>query len=210
VIKRIADERTRIDNYEGSISDEDFFNDRRYKEDLEWLTLAYLVDILSSVGWLVPEYAMKIEGDGQPDFQTYLTPNVPHRKVEVTEVLRPGYKRGAFYRSQAARGQKMYQIGGPHPEPWSSFRTVLSSKLDKPYSDGAWLLVYHDMGYSDFQDGQKWHERTLVHLRKWTSDSKTTCDITRSRYENIFVIDSSGQGAVRLHPHWDVINELSR
>jgi hypothetical protein len=206
-IKNIADERARINAYKHSVGCKDLFNGHKYKEDCEWLTLAYLAEILSSTGWPAPRYAAKLNGKREPDFQTYITPEKPFKLVEVTEVLRPGYSRGAFYRALAASGRKTYPIPPPHPQPWLSFAKVLKDKIGKSYSRASWLVIYHDMGYSEFQDGRLWPERMLSTLRTWTHDSDTTCDITRSQYENIFVVDSSGKFVIRLYPHWDVIRE---
>ncbi|MDQ6912828.1 MAG: hypothetical protein M3119_06070 [Verrucomicrobiota bacterium] len=207
-IKNISEERRRIDGYKLQVGGARLFNERTYKEDLEWLTLAYMSEILRSHGRESPQYGQKIEGHNEPDFQTYITCDDPFRRIEVTEVLPTGYKRGAFFRELSARRTNSYLIGQRHPKPWSSFAQRLKAKIGKPYSRGSWLVIYHDVGYSEFQDGRLWHERTLSTLRTWTYDSDETCDITRSEYEIIFVVDSSGTVAIRLHPHWDVIKEL--
>ena len=206
MIKRISDERARIDGYKLAVGGAEFFNNRAYDEDFEWLILSYLAEILSSIGRQSPEYAQKLEPPN-PDFQTYLAPGIPFKRIEVTEVLRPDYQRGKFHRELAKSGQRSYDIPDPHPKPWSSFLRVLRSKLAKPYSSNSWLLIYHDMPDSEFSDYAPWHERVLAELGSWTYESDTTCDITQSGYESIYVIDASGVGAVRLHPHWDVIRE---
>jgi hypothetical protein len=206
VIKRIAAERARIDGYRFPLGASKFFNGRQYREDFEWLILSYLTGALEAAGWETPEYAQKLDPP-EPDFMVFVNPSVPYRRVEVSEVLRPDYRRAEFHREAARRGQKIYQIPPPHPQPWSSFCHVLRSKLRKQYAAGSWLLIYHDMPASEFPDYAPWHERILRELGSWKYDSANTCDITRSRYENIFVVDASVDGAVRLHPHWDVIRE---
>jgi hypothetical protein len=206
MIKRIGEERARIEGYKHTVGGAQFFNDRKYREDFEWLILSYLTTALSAAGWECPKYAEKLQPP-EPDFQTYLTRDVPHWLVETTEVLRPDYRRGDFHREAARSGQKIHDIPDPHPEPWSSFLYVLREKLAKPYSVRSSLLIYHDMTASDFPDYAPWHERLFARARTWTYDSASTCDLTKSRYQNIFVVDASGIGAVRLHPHWDVIQE---
>jgi hypothetical protein len=206
MLKRIADERARIDGYKFSVGAAEFFNDRKYREDFEWLILSYLTGALAAAGWECPQYAEKLQPP-EPDFMTYIDISTAHRRVEVAEVLRPDYRRAEFHREAARSGLKFYDIPDPHPQPWSSFCHVLRSKLQKPYAEGSWLLIYHDMTASDFPDYRPWHERILTELRAWTSDSVNTCDITASKYESILVVDASGVGAVRLHPHWDVIRE---
>lgn len=206
MIKRISEERARIDGYKLGVGGAEFFNNREYDEDLEWLILSYLAEILSSVGWPAPEYAQKLNPP-EPDFQTYLAPGIAFQRIEVTEVLRPDYRRGKFHRDLAKSGRRVYHIPNPHPEPWSSFLRVLCSKLVKPYSPNASLLIYHDMADSEFSDYIPWHNRILAELRSWNHESETTCDITQSRYDNIYVVDASGVGAVRLYPHWDVVKE---
>jgi hypothetical protein len=206
VIKRIDQERARIDGNKFTVSGAQFFNDRKYREDFEWLILSYLTGALSVAGWHAPQYAEKLRPP-QPDFQTYLAPGDPYWLVEVTEVLRPGYQRGDFHREAARSGQKIHDIPKPHPQPWSSYLHVFRTKLAKPYSAGCSLLIYDDMTASDFPDYAPWHERLFTRLRTWTHNSATTCDLRQSRYENIFVVDASGIGAIRLEPHWDVIRE---
>jgi hypothetical protein len=204
-MRRIANERSRINDYKFLVGSAALFNDRKYRDDLEWLSLAYLRDILSNAGWEAPELAERLLPPA-PDFQTFLKGNVPFRRVEIAEVLRPGYRRGHFYRNLAASGRPIYVIPNPHPEPWSSFYRVLRSKLARPYAAGSWLLIYHNMSPCEFVDSVPWHERMLNELYSWTRDTGNTCDITRSKYDSIFVVDSSGVGAIRLHPHWDVIS----
>jgi hypothetical protein len=204
VIKRISEERKRIDSYKHTVGGAAFFNEPVYREDFEWLILSYLTGALAAAGWEYPEYAEKLMPP-EPDFQTYLRPDAPHWLIETTEVLRPEYRRGDFHREAARTGRKIHDVPGPHPQPWLSFFHVLRKKLGKPYSDRASLLIYHDMTASDFLDYRPWHDLLFSHLRGWTHDSPSTCDLTKSRYQNIFVVDASGIGAVRLHPHWDVI-----
>jgi hypothetical protein len=205
-IKRIADERLRIDGYRFMLGAAAFFNSRRFQPDWEWLILSYLSDALSVTGLQAPELAEKLSPP-DPDFQTYIRGGESFQRIEVTEVLRPDYRRGAFHREMAQRGQRFYDIPDPHPEPWSSFCQALRNKLRKPYSSSSSLLIYHDMPDSEFPDFSPWHERILGELRSWTSDSETKCDVTKSVYQNIYVVDASGVGAVRLHPHWDIIRE---
>src|SRR2546421_11349840 len=75
MIKRISDERARIDGYKLAVGAAEFFNNRAYDEDFEWLILAYLGEILSSIGRQAPEYAQKLQPPN-PDFQTYLGPGI--------------------------------------------------------------------------------------------------------------------------------------
>jgi hypothetical protein len=160
MVKPIAEERERIDDYRFAIGAAEFFNNRKYRPDLEWLILSYLTTALSAAGWECPVYAEKLEPP-QPDFQTYIARGVPYRQVEVTEVLRPGYQRGDFHRQVALSGERIHNIPNPHPQPWLSFHHVLHSKLAKSYSDGSWLVIYHDMPDSEFQDYVPWHNRVL-------------------------------------------------
>jgi hypothetical protein len=204
-MKRISDERARIDAYRFKLGPARFFNDRGKKEDWEWLILSYLTNILCWAGLKSPEYAEKVQPPA-PDFQTYLSDKSNYRPIEVTEVIRPGYRRNLFHRRLAVAKITAYDPPDPHPQPWSNFHHVLQEKLAKRYSLDTWLLLYHDMPESEFHDDYpSWHERLLGELRTWTHESPRTCDVTRSRYHSIFVVDCTGQAAVRLHPHWDII-----
>ena len=82
---------------------------------------------------------------------------------------------------------------------------MFRTKLAKPYAANSSLVIYDDMTAADATDHVPWHERLFRHLKTWKFDSATTCDLTRSQYQNIFVVDASGLDAVRLYPHWDVI-----
>jgi hypothetical protein len=207
-MKRIRDEQARIDAYrfklKGAHAPAAFFNSHE-NEDWEWVILSYLAEILSSVGLQSPEYAQKLKPPS-PDFQTYLADKSPFRLIEVTEVIRPGYKRNLSHKRLAAEGITEYEPPRPRPQPWSGFRQVLQKKFSKRYPPDTCLLVYHNMAESEFHDSHpNWHERVLRELRKWTYDSPSSCDITRSRYHSILVIDCTGEAAVRLHPQWDII-----
>jgi hypothetical protein len=58
-MKRISDERARIDAYRFELGAAKFFGEK--KEDWEWVILSYLADILSSVRLPLPEYAEKLD-----------------------------------------------------------------------------------------------------------------------------------------------------
>jgi len=200
-IKRIEDERARIARYQPSVGGANFFNNRQYHGDFEWLVLSYLTRALCNAGWKFPEYAEKLPPP-QPDFQTYLTPDTPFGLIETTEVLPPEYRRGDVLRANGLAGKNGQN---PQPEPWSSYYRVFRAKLAKPFAANSSLVIYDDMTASRFPDYAPWHEQLFRRLKTWTIDSATTCDLTRSQYQNIFVVDASGLDAVRLHPHWDVI-----
>jgi hypothetical protein len=204
MIRRIEGERTRIARYQPTVGGAQFFNNRQYHEDFEWLILSYLTRALANAGWKYPQYAETLRPP-QPDFQTYLTPDTPYWLIETAEVLPPDYRRGHFHREVARNGQRAHPIPDRHPQPWSSYYQVFRTKLAKPYAPSSSLVIYDDMTASGFPDYAPWHERLFARLKTWTVDSATTCDLTRSQYQNIFVVDASGTGAVRLHPHWDVI-----
>lgn len=201
-IRRIEDERARIARYQPAVAGAKFFHDRQYHADFEWLILSYLTRALRNAGWKYPEFAERLPPP-QPDFQTYLTADTPYWRIETSEVLPPDYRRGDFL---LRNGNKKIKINRePPPEPWSSYYQVFRTKLAQPYAANSSLVIYDDMTASDFTDHAPWHDRLFRQLKTWTYESPTTCDLTRSQYQNIFVVDASGIDAVRLYPHWDVI-----
>jgi hypothetical protein len=202
MIRRIEDERARIARYQPTVDGAKFFNNRQYHADFEWLILSYLTRALRNAGWKYPECAEKLPPP-QPDFQTYLTPDTPYWLIETTEVLPPDYRRGGFVRGSVLNGKKT-RAPNP-PEPWPSYYQLFRTKLAKPYAANSSLVIYDDMTAPDYRDYAPWHEQLFSRLKTWTYDSATTCDLTRSQYQNIFVVDASGIDAVRLYPHWDVI-----
>lgn len=204
MIRRIEDERARIARYQPTVGGAKFFNNRQYHADFEWLILSYLARAQRNAGWTYPEYAERLPPP-QPDFQTYLTPDIPHCLIETTEVLPPDYRRGVLVGTNGSNGRKVQLAPEPAPEPWSFYHQVFRTKLAKPYAANASLVIYDDLTASDSSDHAPWHERLFRRLKTWTYESPTTCDLTRSQYQNIFVVDASGLDAVRLYPHWDVI-----
>ncbi len=208
MIRRIEDERARIARYQPAVGGAKFFNNRQYHADFEWLILSYLTRALRNAGWKYPELAERLPPP-QPDFQTYLAPDTPYWLIETAEVLPPDYRRGDFHRA-GGNGKNGRLMADPNSQPWSSYYQVFRSKLGKPYAANSSLLIYDDLTAADFRDYAPWHERLFARLKTWTLDSATTCDLTRSQYQNIFVVDASGFGAVRLHPHWDVIRGTPR
>jgi hypothetical protein len=203
-IRRIEDERARIARYQPSVAGTGFFNNRQYHADFEWLILSYLTRALRNAGWKYPEFAEKLPPP-QPDFQTYLTPDAPYWRIETSEVLPPDYRRGDFPFRNARSGKRPHLAPNPRPEPWPSYHELFRTKLAKPYAAQSSLVIYDDMTASDFPGQVPWHEQLFKRLKTWTYDSATTCDLTRSQYQSIFVVDASGLDAVRLYPHWDVI-----
>lgn len=203
-IRRIEDERARIARYQPSVGGTRFFNNRQYHADFEWLILSYLTRALRNAGWKYPEYAEKLPPP-QPDFQTYLTPDTPYWLIETTEVLPPDYRRGGFLCGSALNGKRIPIAPAPSPEPWPNYYQLFRTKLAKPFAANSSLVIYDDMTASDFPDRAPWHEQLFRRLKTWTYDSPTTCDLRRSQYQNIFVVDASGLEAVRLYPNWDVI-----
>lgn len=203
-IRRIEDERARIARYQPAVTGTKFFNNRQYHADFEWLILSYLTRALRNAGWKYPELAERLPPP-QPDFQTYLAAGTPYSLIETCEVLPPDYRRGDFLRGNASNGKKPHAPMKPPTEPWPSYYQVFRTKLAKPYAANASLVIYDDMTASDFSDHAPWHYRLFKQLKTWTYESATTCDLTKSRYQNIFVVDASGMDAIRLYPHWDVI-----
>jgi hypothetical protein len=204
--RRIIDEGARIRGYKEQVTDYEFYS-RGYKDDREWLSLSFFAEIMARAGRTCPEYAAKLQPP-EPDFLTYLDPATPHRRVEIAEVLRPERRRQEDAEAiDTGREPPIQWVDPPHPTPWRSFADVLRKKLAKNYARGSWLVIYHNMWSFDFRDRRQWHELVLRETRSWRSDSPDTCDLTRSTYEHIFVIDGSGTGLLRLHPDWDVIHE---
>lgn len=203
-IRRIEEERARIAHYQATVGGADFFTNRQFHSDFEWLILSYLTRALRNAGWESPEFAERLQPP-HPDFQLYVRPDAPHWQIETAEILPPDYRRGGFHRQPARNGYKVHVNPSPPPEPWTGYYRMFRSKLAKPFAAQSSLVIYDDMTASDFSDYVPWPERLFAQLKTWNYDSPTTCDLTRSQYQNIFVVDASGLGAVRLHPHWDVI-----
>jgi hypothetical protein len=199
-MKRISEQRERIEAYRPTVTPAQFYNDRRFRHDREWLILSYLSEILLAAGRPAPVYADKLADGKGPDFQTYSVDRELFERIEVTEVLRPDYARNRFHFEREKARITEWQPPDPHPDSRSSFHDVFQRKLAKRYAADSSLLIYDDVPHPVFPEFLPWHQRILA-------DSWLIRRLTSSKYRSIWVIDPTGKAAVQLSPQREVIAE---
>jgi hypothetical protein len=181
----------------------EFFGKRGNESDWEWFILGSALKILEQVGGDVPELAEKHEA---PDFLTFRKDGESFVGIEVTEVLRSGYRRNKFHLDEAKKGRKICAIPPPHPTPWKSLAEVLKKKFRKVYPNGTWLLVYLDLSRSDFyamnsNDFEKpWDRIVTEELAQWPRETGYSVDIERSPFERILLMSSDCSGLMEIFP----------
>lgn len=179
-----------------------FLTERSHRVDREWWVLGKAVSILEIVGEVYPTHAVPTDPPN-PDFMTFQAAGAPFHPIEITEVLRPGRKRTQEYRDPY-HGYGM-SIVEPHPTPWISFQRKLREKYLKQYGRDCWLIVYHNMGYSDISHVGEWHRTLVYEANKWASDPAVPWNPSRSPYGRILIMDAKASAMVELFPTIRVI-----
>jgi len=200
-MKRIKEELNRVRNLVQSIGDEIFIRSNDFRDDREWWVLGETVGILEEKGLDYPSLAIKTKPT-EPDFITFIDNHERFKPIEITEVLRPGRKRGDEYKAKIST-----ESVKPNEDPWSSFRTVLNDKFQKKYDEDCWLIVYHNVLYfKDITAYGYWHNTILANAELWNeTNNGGSCNLHQCPYEKILVLNSSANSLVSIFPELKVI-----
>lgn len=186
----------------------EFFGDRRNESDWEWLMLGNALSLLKEAGEEVPEFAVKQES---PDFLTFRTSGETFAGVEVTEVVRPDYRRNRFHQDEEKSGRKFRAIPPPHPTPWKSLAQTLIKKFGKTYGRGTWLLLYLDLARSDFYDinsadfEKPWETTVMEEMSVWPRKDAESIDLSRSPFDRILIMSADCSGLMEVSPRLVVL-----
>lgn len=183
--KRISDELKRVDSLFRHKPFGTLIINRQFKKDLEWWILGRFQKIVNKTKSRFPKFGIDIEKNGEPDFYISKNGKTIFKKIEITEVLKPGRKRSYEYKNDKREKINAINI-------WSSFHERLSSKFNKNFGRDCWLIIYHNIRYSEITPYGVWHNTLLANMENF--------DFSSCRYEKIFVIDSSGKAAVSIYP----------
>lgn len=172
------------------------FIDRNYKKDLEWWILGRMRVIVNKTRARFPRFAVAIEENGEPDFYISKNGKTKFKKIEVTEVLKPGRKRSDEYKGKKTDKNNKQNI-------WATFHERLEEKFKKDFGKNVWLIIYHNIRYVEITPDGVWHNTILAKMKN--------VDFSKSKYEKIFVINSGGKAAVSIYPvRYIVYPELKR
>ncbi|MCZ7616564.1 MAG: hypothetical protein M5T52_24135 [Ignavibacteriaceae bacterium] len=97
-----------------------------------------------------PGFGLDIEKNGEPDFYISKNGKTLFKKIEITEVLKPGRKRSLEYKNKSRDANEVSNI-------WSSFHERLNEKFKRDFGDDCWLIIYHNIRYTDITSVGFWH-----------------------------------------------------
>jgi len=167
------------------------FFSRKNSDFREWLILCTICDRLRQSGESPPLYAKKTEGS---DFLLKDTNNSEFG-CEVTEALRPGYRRDDYWkRVESAGGSLSEEIEPLVLQPWNPLRNILLKKSAKPYAKSSWLLIVFNIGRFHMLDFESpFHDQILSeHGREPFS--------SLSEFKRVLVLSADFSCLVELFP----------
>lgn len=181
----------------------EFVISREYKDDREWWILGHFVKLMKSNSKRFPTYAIKTKPN-DPDFLTYYKNKKSFKPIEISEILEPDRKRGKEYKRSVEIITPYIEEVKKVPEVWSSFKERLKKKFQKIYEKDCWLLLHHNISYSKITGGSGfWHNTVLANIEEWMKTGKI--DFSKSTYEKIFVLNSSGKALIKIFPKFQII-----
>ncbi|MGA3050839.1 MAG: hypothetical protein ABSE00_02825 [Chitinispirillaceae bacterium] len=189
MIKDIIEELTRIK----SIPWADFLTENEHKSDREWWVLGQAVNLLKLAG---EKYPIKAEPRNPPDadFHCFNNDESFCCSVEIAEVLTPERKRGEDVKNKA-RPSNYYE---PRPNIWQSFNDVLKKKLEKQYGSKCWLVIYHNIPFTQICNYGTWDWAIKNNVQNLIDEK--TMNLPNSPYDQILIINADAEVLVRIHP----------
>jgi hypothetical protein len=97
-MKNISEELKRVKELINNINGK-IYQNREYKDDLEWWVLGKISEILKKHNMSYPAYAEK-KLPPDPDFKTYDNSRNIFKYIEITEVLDPNRRRSDEYKRE--------------------------------------------------------------------------------------------------------------
>jgi hypothetical protein len=114
---------------------------RNNRKAFEWDVLGSVCALLASAGHDCPAFAEEQEA---PDFIGYREDRLLWGKIEITEVIEPGYKRNEAIRQDFVEGV-IFELPPPLKQPFQGLREAIEKKAKKPYAPECTLIVYFDI-----------------------------------------------------------------
>lgn len=186
-IHNISKEFQRVGLVKESAKPSIFFSNR-HKSDREWDVLGATSFILRETQHHLGNCASKLE---KPDFVTYLENN-QRRFVEITEAIRPNYKRHEKFREEKANlTWNKIRLPPRLDDPWTPLQQAIDRKASGKYDQKTVLIIYYGLWIFDMPRWSIPVEQQIIrqHL-------KTPFRNTES-FEKVFVL-TSGMNAVAL------------
>jgi len=206
---RISDKKSFVSSMKFTWGAVAYFS-HEHEDEREW-------DILGSAAALLehgnttrlPTFALKQES---PDFMLYDSSRLLIAGCEVTEVLRPGYRRHSFHKDAVFKPPG-FQHGIPESidNQWEPLTKLLRKKALRPYISDSWLLVYYDIGMLETDDWDTpFHERLLAELEL---NQLQMAEEEYERFHRILILSPNMKSLTEIYPNpnhtAELINEES-
>lgn len=157
----------------------------------EWDILTRVCWLLAEAGQDYPKYAIESES---PDFLTFSEDKSPSWTIEITEVLRPDYRRGEFWKSDPFKNGPQYFRPEPLNDVWKPLREAICSKSARGYSQNTSLFIYFDISLGSFSDWETSFEEQLLNEHLAKPFERVDC------FGGVFVLSSDMKRLVKIHP----------
>jgi len=195
-MRDIASEFDTIEKTKYQIGGPTFFS-RSHKKTREWQVLGVTQNILREQGFDYPVYAKEQE---KPDFIAYRDDGSIWSRIEIVEILVPGYKRQDYHKKLAQRKHPHF-FGRIKPltEPFAPLREQIAKKSLKPYARDSTLIVYYDIGRLHIEDAH-------LPFEKLISDEHNRQPLDHiNTFRRVLVLNASLDALLEIYPAWIVI-----
>ncbi|BDS07319.1 hypothetical protein NT6N_23590 [Oceaniferula spumae] len=189
-MQAISQQHILIETKKKSMSGSDYFA-KNNLDFREWDVLCRTCILLERYNEFSPTFATQ---NLHPDFLAYNDRKEPIAPIEITEVIRPGYKRGAFWRTGDPEYYPGYDGVDSVTNPWDLLQIAISKKQTKNYAEGSWLIIYYDIGRMSFEDFE-----TPFDIQLLAQHSKKPF-VGVSIFEKVLVLSADMNSLVELYP----------
>lgn len=170
------------------------------KDLREWWVLGKFAECLAAAQLPYPCFARRVPS-GSPDFETFAADGLPFAPIEVTEIIRPGRRRGQELREERPAKPLFWLFPQPDRDPFQSFRSVLAKKCTRGYGDHCVLLVYFNIWNFRFPIESPWPKNLLGEIAASTQPGASNPDYIKGcQFREIVILDPSGTSLVRIYP----------
>jgi hypothetical protein len=198
-MKNLQREYLRVQDLSEKLGGEFLYSDK-YKKDREWWVLGSFFNLLRASD----EYCDILADEQEaPDFKLKYVSRGNNYNVEVCEILHPGRKRGDEKEIPFDEDLFLKNVIEKKIDIWETFKATLKKKLTKDYGNNSWLLIYHNIPVYHISQYGFWINLVCANVEVWIKQD--IINIQKSKFEQIFVINSSVKEIISIHPKFKVL-----
>lgn len=198
-MKNLQKEYLRVQNLSEKLGRE-FLYDEKYKKDREWWLLGSMFNLLRANDRYCDAFALDQEN---PDFKVKIVSQEKDFNIEICEVLHPERRRGGEESNPFDEGFWLQNVIDREIDIWSTFKSNFQKKLLNDYGKNCSLLIYHNIPVSHISNYGFWANLVCANVQEWISQK--LMDLQSSKFDEIFVINSSVNELITIHPVFSVV-----